>query len=198
MSEKVLVFPTANLDYLGTFRGVIKGDLIPRYLQLLHPSMLFYLSREQAEQDPNFLQVIPYCVLKDGDNIFRYQRTKKGGEARLHDKWSIGVGGHINPVDVVVGVLQDTYQTALERELAEEVSLQGTYRNTIIGCLYDPSNDVGRVHFGIVHLLELDPGYSLGFNDPALAGGDFMPVAYVKNHLDQFENWSRLVLEQLL
>jgi predicted NUDIX family phosphoesterase len=198
VSEKVLVFPEVAFAAAGPFSGVRTGDDLPQFLnKILHPANLLYIDRDKAEEDPRFKQIIPYCILKDRDNIFRYQRTKKGGESRLHDQWSIGIGGHINPVDEL-GVIQDTYYTALQRELREEVDLRGSYNNRLVGCVYDPSTEVGRVHFGVVHVLELEPGYTLRSNDSALRAGEFWPIAYLKNHLEDFESWSQMVLTHLL
>ena len=53
-----------------------------------------------AEESPAFKQLIPYIVLRDGERVFFMQRTDAGGDPRLHGKASIGVGGHLNPVDV--------------------------------------------------------------------------------------------------
>lgn len=205
--EKVLVFPEGSLNDAFSFAdmqqlmsdGFIKDSkkVTRLFDTALQPTNLLYLDREAAENDDSFKQIVPYCVLKDGDNIFRYQRTNKGGESRLHGQWSIGVGGHINPCDEG-GVLQDTYLSALQRELQEEVALQGLYRINVLGCVYDASTAVGRVHFGIVHLLELEPGFHIHPTDPAVACGDFVSLAYLKNHLEDFEAWSKLTLEHLL
>ena len=198
-SERVLAIPEAVFETVGLVNGVRFGHGLADYLNVvLHPANLLYLDRDFAEEAPQYKQLISYCVLKDGDNIFRYQRTKKGGESRLHGKWSIGVGGHINPVDVQNTNFQDTYLAALKRELGEEVGIEGEFRNNILGCIYDDSTPVGRVHFGIVHLLELEPGFHLHIRDEALDNGQFIPLAYLKNHIEDFENWSRLVLKNLL
>jgi len=56
-----------------------------------------YELRERMERDPTFKQVIPYVVLRDEERYFLMQRTSAGGDARLHGRYSIGVGGHLNP-----------------------------------------------------------------------------------------------------
>lgn len=59
-----------------------------------------YLRRPTAEEDPSHKQLIPYVVVRDGERVFLMERTDAGGDARLHRKASIGVGGHLNPVDL--------------------------------------------------------------------------------------------------
>ena len=202
-NEKVLVFSERLLEGESWEKyGVLKdASEVSRLLQnILYPANLFYLERDVAETDERFKQLIPYIIIKAGDNVFRYRRSKKGGEGRLHGLYSIGVGGHINPVDEQA-IIQDTYETALRRELSEEIELQGngTYSIKTLGCIYDSSTPVGRVHFGIVHLLKLDHyDFDVKTKDPALTDGGFMPVAYLKNHLDEFESWSAIALEHLL
>ncbi len=94
MDEEVLVFPSRLLDELGPFEGI--STEIERYLPtFLHPEHLRYIPRSLAEDDPSHKQLIPYVVLRSGDEVFCYTRGKKGGEQRLHDRWSLGVGGHI-------------------------------------------------------------------------------------------------------
>ena len=53
-------------------------------------------------------------MLRDGPRYFLMQRTRAGGDARLHDRYSIGVGGHLNPGDADL-------DGGLRREWAEEL-----------------------------------------------------------------------------
>jgi predicted NUDIX family phosphoesterase len=204
--EQVLVFPADAIDiFYDDFTkagGVVKhAELVNMVLDDIFKSgRLHYMDRETAENDPNFKQVIPYTVLMRGRTVLRYQRTKKGGDARIHDKWSIGAGGHINPCDgdVHTGSSDDFYGAAFRRELLEEVSLEGYFVAPILGLIYDDSDAIGRVHFGIVHCLDVPHTATLGFKDPALANGEFRHVLDLKRSEEEFENWSKLVIDNLL
>ena len=46
--------------------------------------------------------------------------------------------------------------TAVEREIAEEVTVETNHTNHIVALLNDESNEVGSVHLGIVHYWLLD------------------------------------------
>lgn len=63
----------------------------------------YFVRRGWAEKSFDFLQVLPYIFFwkqtDTGVDIFTYQRGKVSGEERLALNCSIGVGGHINPVD---------------------------------------------------------------------------------------------------
>lgn len=67
-----------------------------------------------------------------------------GGEARLHDKGSIGIGGHINPVDRQSGHDDvSTYLAGVEREIREELVIDGGCTQRVLGVINDDSNEVG-------------------------------------------------------
>ena len=80
--------------------------------------------------DPEWQQVIPYLLMRDGERLFLMQRTKAGGDARLHDRYSLGIGGHLNPEDG--GVLE-----GLRREFREEMVADWDPEPRLIGLLKD-------------------------------------------------------------
>ena len=96
--EHVLVVPTLLFHEIGYFQG-FHENVVPYLKTLLDPAHTRYMPRDLAEQDPSYKQLIPYCIFRHGDDIFCYTRGTAQGEARLHAKRSIGVGGHISTVD---------------------------------------------------------------------------------------------------
>ena len=197
--ERVLTFPADALDALGRFQGALAGEDVDRYLKvILEPLHLAYVDRPWAETDVSLKQIIPYCVLRQGNTIFTYRRTKSGNESRLHDKLSVGVGGHINPEDGQPG--EESYLRAFARELTEEVRISpdDILSSEVIGLLNDDSDEVGKVHFGIVHLINVRWGAKLTFEDPALADGEWQHLLELKRGPFNLENWSRLVVDRLL
>jgi hypothetical protein len=61
------------------------------------PEHGFFVERARAETSPQWKQVIPYSLVECDGRILVVRRLRKGGESRLHEKHSIGIGGHINP-----------------------------------------------------------------------------------------------------
>ena len=110
-----------------------------------------WLDRNQAETDPAWLQVIPYAVLIDlNDRPWAYRRT--GGDARLRERRSIGVGGQIEECDRREGLLT-TVRAALVREFAEELLWyppQMTATAPPVAWINEQDSAVGRVHLGLV------------------------------------------------
>ena len=191
--EHVLVVPTLLFHEIGVFQG-FNSDT-GRYLKtLLDPVHTIYLARPDAEEDPSYKQLIPYCLFRHGDLIFQYTRGTKQGEARLHAKKSVGVGGHISTLDR--DSQQETYLAGMERELDEEVSIETGYREQLIGLLNDDSNDVGKVHLGVVHVFDLDQPQVLPREESMIDAG-FAPLSQLVEEIDSFETWSQICLKFL-
>jgi predicted NUDIX family phosphoesterase len=155
--EQVLVVERKVLEQVEMFQG-LEFD-VERYLRKLFvQGVPRFMPRSQAEVDPSYKQLIPYVIMTYDGKYLSYVRGRRAGEARLVGNRSIGIGGHINPVDdmPLFADFRDTYLAAVEREVAEEVSLEASYTDRIIALLNDESNEVGSVHLGIVHYWTLD------------------------------------------
>lgn len=196
--EHVLVVPARLIESIGSIHG-FEVD-VDRFLKpILASDELSYRPRSEMELDPNFKQLIPYVVMQWTDSadglprIFTYTRGG-GGESRLHAKRSIGVGGHISRQDS--GGIDDPYTTGMRRELDEEVSIGCPYLDQREGLLYDDSNEVGRVHLGVVHRFILDRPLVTS-NEADLADGEFLTIDELRSQFDRLETWSRLCLEAL-
>jgi predicted NUDIX family phosphoesterase len=198
--ENILVVPRRVFDRLGSFEGLcFEPD---RYMSaFLDPANNLFLPRAAAEEDPTHKQLIPYLVLRHGDRVLCYTRGKSGGEARLHAKMSIGIGGHINDGDTHAEHFDEAaYFRAVERELHEELEIRGGYRQRIAALLNDDSNDVGRVHLGVVHLIEVDSP-DIQPREDAIRDLAFLSAAEITPLRDRLESWSQICwagLDQLL
>jgi predicted NUDIX family phosphoesterase len=145
--------------------------------------------RSAMEVDPAFKQVIPYLVLRDRGDYFLMRRTKAGADARLHDRWSIGIGGHLNPSDA-------TLREGLVREWREELAARFVPDFRYVGLLNDDLTDVGRVHLGVVFEAEAR-GRKVGVRETHKLEGGFAAPSAVKGVSAQLESWSRLAFEYL-
>jgi predicted NUDIX family phosphoesterase len=194
--ENVLVFPRSLFERLGVFQGF--SAEVDRYLPtILDDKNNNFLPRALAETDPTFKQIIPYVVVTDGKNILHYVRGKKAGEQRLVAKGSIGIGGHINEEDHTFFAFGlQAFRDAVEREVREELSVQGSFDAKPVGLINDDSTEVGRVHFGIVHLLFRTPD-KVKKNEQVITQVEFLPIEELKTKREQMESWSQLCLDNL-
>jgi predicted NUDIX family phosphoesterase len=189
LDEEILVVPRALLapPPARGFTTEGAGDYLRRIRA--HGT---YVRRADAEQEPAMKQIIPYSIVRHGSRLFLFQRTQAGGEARLHGKFSIGVGGHINRADVEGA--GDPLTAGLERELEEELRIGGGWSARLVGVLNDDSNAVGRVHFGLVHVIEAgSPDIQVRESDRLT--GRLADGAEVRALHDRMETWSQLILD---
>lgn len=196
MSEHVLVIPRALFDSLGSFQG-FQPDA-QRYLDaLLAPGANFFMERSQAELDPTHKQLIPYSIFHHQGSYLAYTRGGASGEKRLVAKRSIGIGGHINPIDTAQDGLGETlYLNGVEREISEELILSGTHTQRVIGLINDDSNEVGSVHLGVVHVFDLSSA-EVQSNEEAIQDLSFYPLTQLQEIQEQLESWSRICLNHL-
>jgi predicted NUDIX family phosphoesterase len=148
-----------------------------------------YAPRDAMERDPAWKQLIPYLVLRDGERYFLMRRTRSGGDARLHDRWSIGVGGHVNPGD-------DGLIGGLRREWREELVADFEPEFAPVALLNDDTTEVGAVHLGIVFVADA-AGRPVAVRETDKLVGSFATGAEVAAVRAGLESWSGLVFEAL-
>ena len=193
MTERVLVLPRADVPGGCDFHGIRVAD--GARLEDLRRAVARhgrYLERPIAEDDPTHKQLIPYVVVRDGELVFLMRRPDAGGDSRLHGKASIGVGGHLNPVDEG----EDALMTGLRREWAEELEAAWEPEFRLIGLLNDDTNPVGAVHLGVVFEVQAD-GRPVDVGERDKLAGAFADADEVAAAWDRLETWSRLVAEEL-
>ncbi len=192
--ERVLCFKRELFEKLGVFQG-ISLDVGKYFPDVTAQSNIKYISRGEAEQDRSHKQLIPYALIVCGDKILRYRRGKGGGETRLHGLYSVGVGGHISEEDTGIFAKGLGYHDAMRRELLEEVSIEVT-KETAVAVINDDSTDVGYVHLGIVHIVQV-ADETLNGRCHGIVGAEFVPISEAVKNLDAYESWSRFCMEHL-
>lgn len=187
--ELVLVIPRAVVMADPGWHG-LRADILPGPdFEALVTRQGTFRRRGDMERDRSWKQVIPYLVLRDGPRYFLMRRTRAGGDSRLHDRWSIGVGGHLNPGD---GDLAG----GLRREWREEVAADFMPEFELLGLLNDDTTDVGSVHLGAVYLADAG-GRSVAIRETDKLTGAFAAPTDVAAVVEQMETWSALVFEHL-
>lgn len=164
------------------------------------------MRRGAAEADPEFKQLIPYAIFRapgsDGQpTIFAYRRGKGQGEARLRSKWSAGIGGHVNDGDDSASSVDSPFDAGAKREIAEEVVLDAPIVSfERVGLVNDDATEVGKVHMGVVCLVDLAAPL-MRSNEPDLLEARFRPLDELLREIadapDRFESWTVLALNGL-
>src|SRR3989339_595928 len=184
----------------------------------------YFINRPDAENNPALKQIIPYLVITGRDGrIFLVQRLAGQTEKRLHNKYSIGIGGHINPVRskapgapatdpvgqvtsngvnpvaYIDGVsVPDIIVSGLERELHEELQVTTPYQYKLVGYLNDDSNSVGQVHLGLVHQVLVDDAGGVSVLEKDLMAGNFATISELETQFELLETWSQIVFKNFV
>jgi predicted NUDIX family phosphoesterase len=185
--ELVLVVPRASVMPDGGWYGLKSADL-DSFLSTVERHGRFE-PRPAMEADPAFKQIIPYLVLRDAEAYFLMRRTRAGGDVRLHDRWSIGVGGHLNPGD-------EDLAGGLRREWSEELVADFVPEFRFIGLLNDDTTPVGEVHVGAVFVADA-AGRPVSIRETDKLTGSFATPSEVAAVAPDLETWSRLVFDAL-
>jgi len=192
MEELVLAFPTDELWKLMIYKekGLIRENI--EVLKKIVQNGLF-LRRGELEQDPSFKQIISYAIISNKDSFYLFRRTSGQTEKRLHNKFSLGFGGHMNPDDSIKSKEQYLIDE-LKRELSEEVKLlNGCLIEDIefIGFINDDTIPVGRAHIGLLYNIHVS-NKEVYINET-----DKMTAEWIdKSNLDEFyggmETWTKI------
>jgi len=185
--ELVLGVPRARLPGGGGWRGILYGD-VAAVLALIGEEGT-YRPRGEVEDDRDWKQVIPYVVLRDRGSIFLMRRTRAGSDARLHERYSLGIGGHVNPED---GGLAG----GLRREWHEELMADWLPDFRPVGLLNDDSDPVGAVHLGVVYSVEA-AGRPARVRETDKLEAEFVAPLQVLRVYERLETWSSLVYDYL-
>jgi predicted NUDIX family phosphoesterase len=183
--ERVYVVPRSAVPDAGAWHGLRTHDLAAFVAAMERDGR--YEPRSLMEEDPSFKQIIPYLVLRDGSRYFLMRRTSAGGDVRLHGRYSIGVGGHLNPGDG--GLLG-----GLAREWAEELVADFVPDFRLVALLNDDTTAVGAVHLGAVYVADA-AARSVSIRETDKLTGSFAEPDEVAAVKDRLETWSALVFD---
>ncbi len=186
--EYVLVFPASLLQDIGPFQG-INLDL-DKYFEVIEKEHRF-LKRADVEEDTNFKQLIPYVIMQYKKKILSYRRGQLLSEKRLLHNYSIGIGGHISVNDP--NLFTTRYEEGMIREVQEEIYIDTEYESKAIALLNDDTNEVGRVHFGIIHVFSLaEP--KIRKREKSINELRFVTLQEIKRNFLKYENWSKICI----
>jgi predicted NUDIX family phosphoesterase len=195
MEELVLVFPTDKFWKLVTYKkkGLIKGN--SEVLKKIIQNGLF-LKRSELEEDPSFKQIIPYAIISNKESFYLFRRTSGQTEKRLHNKFSLGVGGHMNPGNTIESKEQYLIDE-LKRELFEEVKLlDGCLIEDFefIGFINDDTIPVGRVHIGLLYNIHVS-NKDIYINETDKMTAEWIEKSNLAEFYGGMETWSKLAYD---
>lgn len=191
-TEQILAIPTENVWNILNYqeKGVIKAldvDIMDKLL--LHG---VFRPRNILEEDPSYKQIIPYAVICYGNEVYMFRRLNKQTEVRLHNKCSLGVGGHMNPYGDKIDI--DYLHHELEREMHEEVKLgEGCEIVDMkpVGFINDDLSEVGKVHLGVLYHITVSNNH-IEINETEKMTGEWVAISDLTKYYSNMETWSQL------
>ena len=205
MEELVFAFPTDEFWKLLTYKkkGLISGN--SEVLKKIVQNGLF-LRRSELEEDPSFKQIIPYAIISNKEpersgvrqrqSFYLFRRTSKQTEKRLHNKFSLGVGGHMNP-DNSMEPKEQYLIDELKRELYEEVKLlNGCLIEEIefIGFINDDTISVGSVHIGLLYNIHVS-NKEVYINETDKMTADWIDKSNLAEFYEGMETWTKITFD---
>lgn len=203
MNQRIAFVPANTLTALP----IPHQGFVPDPDRTLYDTLRRHLAfgeRAPLEEDSSKKQIIPYVLIQRDDTVWTMVRTAQSQESRLHNKASIGVGGHLEEVDNV-SPNEDIIYRGMLRELHEELHIdtQWDEQVTYLGVLNDDTNDVGQVHLGVVFRLNVPSTASVTIQETDKLRGHWRTSAacidadVTDQDGLQFETWSEIVLNAL-
>ena len=195
MDELVFAFPTDELWKLMTYKkkGLIRGN--SEVLKRIIKNGLF-LRRSELEEDYSFKQIIPYAIISNNESFYLFRRTSRQTEKRLHNKFSLGVGGNMNPNDSME-TKEQYLVDELKRELIEEVKLlNGCLIEDIefIGFINDDTISVGSVHIGLLYNIHVS-NKEVYINETDKMTADWIDKSNLAEFYEGMETWTKITFD---
>jgi len=188
--EQILVVKRDTLFPNDNWQG-LKIDNLEQCLAAIEQHAEFN-PRSLMETDPTYKQIIPYLIFQHEDKFFLMQRSNNASEKRLQSKYTLGIGGHVRADDLQQG--SSLFDWA-QREFHEEVQYEGKIKIGTLGMLNDDSNEVGKVHMGLVLML-FGESEEISVKSE-LAGGELVTFDKLIEQLPNMETWSQIIVKTL-
>lgn len=190
--ELAAFVPRAILEDSGALEHGFRLDP-DRSVYALLLEHLGFAPRADLEQDPSRKQIIPYCVFVDGPEVMVLRRTRAQREARLHDKLSVGVGGHINPGDQERHGAANPLEGGLQQELLEELNVDQALTPVYLGTINDEQTEVGRVHLGLAYVCDV-ARERVDVRETDKMVGEWRALDTLRRDEARLETWSKMLL----
>lgn len=172
-----------NNDFHLLNRHVVDNKNVPEFMNI-------------AYQLP---QILPYISVTDGNGSY-LSYSRNGTETRLHGSLSIGVGGHVDFVDLLTLHTKNhdfvhLIQQACARELVEEVGMDEHHSPSLPlnKLILDTTNSVGKVHVGFFSQII----YPQANPQEELHNAEWLSVSDMMANIDSYENWSQILIKHL-
>ena len=193
MSEQIMVVDSAWLNHLiGANTKKLLRVEEDEFIKSVEANS-FFMDRSMAETNTDYKQIVSYCLISFDNDYYLTQRTPNQTEKRLHNRFSLGIGGHISINDAGSG---DTILCGLNRELLEEVEFDCRYSRSFLGVINDNSSEVNSVHAGICYLIKLEERMC-SIREKEKMRGFWINHTELADYAEVMEGWSKILVNTI-
>ena len=195
VTTEVLVFPRT---VFGSAYSLLPWESVQSKIAEIEDSFS-WLHRPDAERSDDVVQAIPCALVKDGQGRYCVFRRVQQDRRDLSKKLSLVVGGHIDSPDD-----QDCFLTAMSRnllrEIDEEIGIRPDVSPRPVGVVIDGSSIAASRHVAFLHELIAESVATKAPEEFSGKGskytGKFVPASQLREWRNEFDPWSRLVIEE--
>ena len=159
------------------------------------------IPRREAEDRFDFVQLIPTFIVRRGDEVLTYRRTKRLPEARLHHARCVNFGGHMQADDAPMLFWNDdeVVNHFLYRELFEELEFEVEEAVILpMGLLYLQNNDFERQHAGLTFSVSLERNATARSLEPGMHTDlSFTSISTLNDEVGELDSWSQVLIKEL-
>ena len=202
-TEKIFVVPfSCTESVLDGFHSITEKD----YDKLVDVTLSKgkFILRADAEEDITFQQIIPYVLVTDEAHEKFFATRRIAGESRLLGRLSLGIGGHINPIDWQNAncAFFQTHREMVLRGMAREIREEMTgFEHTKQPKPYGTVRDLGSStpdHIGIVFTMIAQEPDEIGIRETDTLEPVWMTKKELVQNYEKFESWAQMIIEDMV
>ena len=193
-APEILVFPRA---IFGSAFSLMPWESIQSSLEEIEQSFS-WLHRPKAEESDDVVQAIPCVLVRDRENRYCVFRRVREDRPDMSKKLSLIIGGHIDEAPNAEGFIA-AVSSNLMREIDEEIGINPEQPPQPVGVIIDGSSIVASRHVAFLHEMvaeEVSTRAPEEFSKRSKFTGEFMDASWLGQRRDEFDPWSRFVIEQ--
>lgn len=192
-NESILVVDSCKIEDMFRNKRKFYKNNLSEIIDIIYKEH-YFMNRKLAEYDLSVKQIIPYAMISNESKYLLLRRTTKQSETRLHNKYSLGIGGHINPID---NTDNNILLKGLKRELSEEIKIEKHGDIILTGIINDDTSDVGKHHLGIFYTIESkSPKFEILEKDKM--EGNWVTIEALLRIYTSLESWSQIIYNNYL
>ncbi|HKY53089.1 MAG TPA: hypothetical protein VJM08_02235 [Anaerolineales bacterium] len=206
LNPEVLVVQRKHVEALSAKNGGAFGAEITDEVISCIESHAEFMLRALAEQNKDYVQIVPAGVLRLEKEVFVFERKEADPKYRLYGKTTLWQGTHVTKQDAPSR--SQLIGAALADRISRDLFVSREFPTRAIGYCWDRDDDKSSPHFGLIYEITIDnPDTAVDLRKKAFRkrrghnlSGQFLSVTQLIESEEQLdlESWSTTILKKFL